>query len=294
MRKFLLSLLFVMSPAMATDITVYEMLSKGNPASQITQKWAQALSPGFRVDFRSGLGCAGRDSFVKDRGASLAIVFPGRIWGSLDRGEDTCVVDVTQYKPVAIYEYYNKLCTAADQPYTLKDLFDTTKTLRIGIQPVANPHQYWVDDLNRKYGTQHRTVTAYSNSGEISRGVVAKDVEFGLFSGVTADALIAAGKVRCFATTEPGKPDNFTKVFPRINNLLNLYNGSYIVLANNLTDQQIEELRKIISRVNQEIRDSGTSSLVIPNLDAQGMQQYVNDQITNMLKVTQEMKVQKK
>lgn len=294
MKKIILTLaLLASTSAMSASINLYEMLSKTNPAAGITQQWVQALDGKFKIDYKSGLGCAGRDSFVADQGPSIAIVFPGRIWGSIDRGEDTCVVDVSKYKPIAVYEYYNKVCTASDQPYTVKDLMDPTKSFKIGIQPVANPHQYWVDDLNRQYGTKHKSVTAYKNSGEISRGVVAKDVEFGLFSGVTADKLIAAGKVKCFATTDVRQPDSFTKVFPKINPLLNTYNGSYIVLANNITDAQAQEMRSVVNEVNKKIRDSGTSSLIIPELDAKGMQKYVDDQVVNMLKVTKGMRENK-
>lgn len=289
--SFLLVGLCVSVSTMAHEINLYELLSRGNPAAAITQEWTSAVNAaGFKVDYRAGLGCAGRDAFVQDKSPSLVIVFPGRIWGSLDRGEDTCVIDIAKYQPVAVYEYYNKICTAKGSGRRFEDLLNKQLTLKIGIQPVANPHQYWVDDLNEKYGTKHRTVTAYKNSGDVSRGVMAGDVDFGLFSGVTAEPLIRANKIECFATTDTSKKDSFTNLLPKIHPLLNTYNGSYIVLANNISKGDADRLRSIIKGVNEKMVATGTTNLVVPDLDASQMQKYAIDQVNSMLAVTKSMK----
>lgn len=291
MKLFVFLFLIIGSPAIAKNIVLYELNSVGNPATPITQQWIGAVNKtNFSIEYRAGLGCAGRNSFVNDTRPSMAIVFAGRIWGSLDRGEDTCVIDINQFEPISVYEYYNKICTSADSNLSLVDLLDKNKKLKIGIQAVANPHQYWVDDLNRQYGTNHRTVTSYTNSGDVSRGVLSRDVDFGIFSGITAAALLETKKIKCIATTDSSKENSFVKLFPKINKVLNGYNGSYIVLAKNLSDNEIKKIRQIVNETNEKSMRSGATNLIAKSLEPDQMKVHANAQINEILSVTKTMK----
>lgn len=290
MKKLFLTLLFFSANLSAQTINIYELVSRGYAFSNVTQQWVTTLESSYTVDYKSALSCGGRDEFVNDKKPALAIAFLGRIWGSMDRGEDACVLDVKRYRPLAVYEYTHKLCTSAESRLTLNDFFDKTKKYKIGLTVSSNPWGYWLNDFNRNYGTQFKLIDAYINSGEVSRAVVSRDVDWGIFSGSTADVLVKGGKINCVATTDTRESNSFVRVFPKVNRLLNTYNGSYIIFGSNLTEQDIKKIRNTIETVNRQARDAGVAtSMIIPELTPVQTEKYVQDNLINLLNVTRKM-----
>jgi len=272
----------------ATDITVYDMNSKGNPGAVITESWIKALEQqGYQVTYRGGMGCAGRDLFVKDQGAALGIVFAGRVWGSLDRGEDQCVVDLDRTPAISSYEYTIELCTRSDSGLAASDLLGD-RPLKIGFNDSNNPHRYWTLALNRLYGVNHKPVGGYKNSGAVTLAILSGDIDLGMTSSLSVRSAVAEGKLKCLATTDSAQDHAFVKLFSRIDPLLNQFNGVYGVLANNLSDRQRQEINSIITAVGKKLADQDRTGLRVSDQSEQRNQQYLEQVIRQTLSVTKQ------
>lgn len=284
-KLFLGWMLALSAVAAPVEITVYDMNSKGNPGSAITETWIQALEKqNYRVNYRTGLGCAGRDLFINDRGPSLGIVFTGRLWASLQSGEDQCVVDFSQVSAVGSYEYDVKLCTRSDSGLTAQDL--KFKNLKIAAAASVNPHGEWIRFFNQKYNTQHTPITAYKNSGAVAMGVLSGDADFGLISALTTSALEQENKLTCVATTNLQAPDNMQKLFPKMPAPLNNFAGVYGILSRNISDRDLKVINKIIRDVGQQLINEGKTGLRVSDRDSAGNKKYIEQSVNKTLAIT--------
>jgi len=290
MKNVFLAMITVLCSAavQAASITVYDMNSKGNPGAVITESWIKALEQrGYQVTYRGGMSCAGRDLFVKDQGAALGIVFAGRVWGSLNRGEDQCVVDLDRTPAISSYEYTIELCTRSDSGLEVGDLL-RDKQLKIGFNDSNNPHRYWTQALNHHYGVNHKPVGGYKNSGAVTLAILSGDIDFGLTSSLSVRSAVTEGKLKCVATTDSAQEHAFTKLFSQINPLLNQFNGVYGVLANNLSESQRQEINQIITEVGKELADQNRTVLRVSDQSEERNRQYLEQVIRQTLSVTKQ------
>ena len=273
-----------------TEITVYDMNSKGNPGRIITQAWIDELNnQGFDVKFRPGLRCGGRDAYVGDNGKAIGISFNGRLWGSLHRGEDQCLVDLNKVTPVSTYEYIIGLCKRADNPATITDLRDKGG-YTVALNANGNPHREWVLDVNRQYGVANKPLTNYKNSGAVSLGLLSGDADFGLLSMLTAKPLVEQGKLACVGTTDPADANEFKKVFSKVHPLLNGFNGGYIVTGRNLSSDEAAKITKVIAVTGKKLVQEGKTALLINDKSPKEIATYVNDMVQGTVKVTAQFK----
>jgi hypothetical protein len=273
-----------------THLTVYDMNSKGNPGRVVTQAWIDELNKdGYEVKFRPGLKCGGRDAFVNDEGKAIGVLFAGRIWGSLHRGEDQCVVNLDELKAVSTYEYIMGLCKRSDNPATITDLRDKGG-YTVALNANANPHKEWVLDLNRQYGVDNKALTNYKNSGAVSLGLLSGDADFGLLSMLTAKPLVEQGKLTCVGSTDPADNNELKKVFTKVNPLLNGFNGVYIVMGRNITDAEAAAINKTIADTGERMVKDGKTGLLVSRKGNKENADYVNNVVTKTVKVTSQFK----
>lgn len=272
------------------EITVYDMNSKGNPGSIITQAWISELNKqGFNVKFKPGLKCGGRDAYVKDTGRAIGISFNGRLWGSLHRGEDQCLVNLNKVTPMSTYEYIIGLCKRSDNPATITDLRDKGG-YTVALNATGNPHKEWVLDVNRQYGVNNKPLPNYKSSGPIALGLLSGDADFGLLSMLTAKPLIEQGKLACVGTTDPADANEFKKVFSKVHPLLNGYNGGYIVTGRNIETKEAAKITEIIAVVGKRLVSEGKTALLINDKSPAEIASYVNDMVQGTVKVTAQFK----
>ena len=270
------------------EITVYDMNSKGNPGSIITQAWISELNKqGFNVKFKPGLKCGGRDAYVKDTGRAIGISFNGRLWGSLHRGEDQCLVNLNKVTPMSTYEYIIGLCKRSNNPATITDLRDKGG-YTVALNATGNPHKEWVLDVNRQYGVNNKPLPNYKSSGPIALGLLSGDADFGLLSMLTAKPLIEQGKLACVGTTDPADANEFKKVFSKVHPLLNGYNGGYIVTGRNIETKEAAKITEII--VGKRLVSEGKTALLINDKSPAEIASYVNDMVQGTVKVTAQFK----
>lgn len=273
-----------------TAITVYDMNSKGNPGRIITQAWVDELNKqGFEVKFKPGLKCGGRDAYVGDKGKAIGISFNGRLWGSLHRGEDQCLVDLNKVTPVSTYEYLIGLCKRSDNPATIADLRDKGG-YTVALNANGNPHKEWVLDVNRQYSVANKPLTNYKNSGAISLGLLSGDADFGLLSLLTAKPLVVQGKLTCVGSTDPADANEFKKVFSKVHPLLNGFNGGYVVTGRNLTADEAAKITGVIATVGKRLVSEGKTALLINDKSPTEIASYVNDMVQGTVKVTAQFK----
>ena len=272
------------------EITVYDMNSKGNPGSIITQAWISELNKqGFNVKFKPGLKCGGRDAYVKDTGRAIGISFNGRLWGSLHRGEDQCLVNLNKVTPMSTYEYIIGLCKRSDNSATITDLRDKGG-YTVALNATGNPHKEWVLDVNRQYGVNNKPLPNYKSSGPIALGLLSGDADFGLLSMLTAKPLIEQGKLACVGTTDPADANEFKKVFSKVHPLLNGYNGGYIVTGRNIETKEAAKITEIIAVVGKRLVSEGKTALLINDKSPAEIASYVNDMVQGTVKVTAQFK----
>ena len=273
----------------ARDLVVYDMNSRGNPGSVVTEKWLQKLEQkGFNVIYKAGVGCHGRDQFAGEPRASLGILFAGRMWGSLDRGEDQCVVDLGKVVAVSSYQYTIELCTRLDSGLQAQDLFRST-ALKIGSNGKNNPHGYWVRSFNAQYNTNHVAVETYTNSRAVSLGILSGDIHFGLISSLDSKSLLQTGKIKCVATTDPSKNNQFASMFPKIPGLINSFNGTYGILARNLSPQDLATINQVITDTGKDMQSQGYDGLQVSTRTLDENDRYIRQIIIELANTTKKM-----
>lgn len=284
MKKIIAALLATLSiSASAADLTVYDLNSRGNPGSAVTERWIKELeSQGIKVSYQAGLTCAGRDRFTQEKGPAVGIVFTGRVWASLYRGEDQCVVDLNSVRPVGSYEYAVKVCTRSDSGLGVQDITGK-KSLKIAVAGNTNPHGIWVKSLNQSYGTNHTAITSYKNSGAVSLAVMSGDADFGLISALTTQSLEQSGKMTCVATTDVRDGNSIRRVFPKADPVLSSNNGIYAILSRNTDPVLYEKVRLAIIKIGKQLKAEGQSGLGVSELDAAGIKDYVEKSVNEVL-----------
>lgn len=291
MQFFLAAIISVLmqSAGSAKELIIYDMNSRGNPGSIVTEKWMRNLeAKDYKITFKAGVGCAARDAFMAEDRSAIGILFAGRMWGSLDRGEDQCVIDFNKAVAISSYQYSIELCTRVDSTFTAEDLFKKT-ALKIGSNGRNNPHGYWVSSLNQQYETNHIAVATYANSRAVSLAVLSGEIDFGLISRLNSQALIQSGKISCVATTDRTKATQFQTIFPRIPALINNFNGVYGILARNLSAQDHDVINKVIEQTGVVMQTQGYDGLSISKGSTADNDRYIRQIILDLADLTKTM-----
>jgi tripartite-type tricarboxylate transporter receptor subunit TctC len=246
MKRTILALLGLVAAttAKAEELTYYMMTTANSPLMKITEPMITKLRENYTIDWKQNAGCAVRNQVNKETKPIFVELVTGQMWMSLQDGNNNCVIELDKIRWVMITDTAYKLCVKADN--TVQNFNDlvAAKNAKFGYATgtIGKP---LIEGLNKDIGSSWSPIIL-TNSNSLLTALMAKDVDAAMLNIVTADAQVAAGNLRCVATTQRDQETSLSKLSPKTNKILTEWTLSFALGLKNVNDQQYAKISENI------------------------------------------------
>jgi hypothetical protein len=271
-------------------INYYALTSPTTPHIFLVESWVKEIKKNEDINWQPGLGCGGRVAYEKDTGAKLVEFPTGQMWQSLDDGDAMCLVSLDDLQFVSMIEYTHEICVPMGSKIkNIQDILHSSNlTMSHSSRTALNK---WALSMNKEYKTNIKPIV-YPASGHAMMAAFSGDVEMAFVSSLVAAQHKNNGKARCIATTQLGKNNSLSLIFPKVNYLLNTHVNVFPLAAKNLTEQQIKHVKDGVrsALILVALPEGVTVTVADDMVSRKLIKQKVIDQVSNLYNVTKNLK----
>lgn len=272
------------------EINYYALTSPTTPHLPLVENWVKEINKTENVQWHAGLGCGGKTTYEKNKGAKLVEFPTGQVWQSLNDGDLLCSMSLDDLRFISMIEYTFEICVPSDSKIkNIKDILDMpTLTMSYSSRTALNK---WASSMNKEYKTKIKPIV-YPASSQAMMAAFSGDVDIAFVASIVAAQNKNSGTARCIGTTQVGKNNSLSLIFPKVNYLLNTHVNVFPLAAKNLTEQQIKNVRDgVTEALRHAVLPEGVTSTIVNDAASEKLiKQKVIDQVSNLYNVTKNLK----
>lgn len=242
MKQLLLALfaLTAATVAKAEEFTYYMMTTANSPQIKFTEAMVSKLRETYKIDWKQNVGCAVRNQVNKETKPIFIEFVTGQMWMSLQDGNTNCVIDLDNIRWLMISDTPYRVCVKSTSNINNFQELVAAKNIKFGYA-TGTIGKSLIESINKDLGSTWQPVIS-TNSNSILTALLANDIDASILFSVVADAQIASGNIRCFATTEKDQPNSLSKLSPKTNKKLSEWSLSIPLGVKNVSNEQFNKI----------------------------------------------------